>query len=251
MVASKLLQKIKSKPQYKRILIKISGEALMGDCEYGIDPHTVERLAKDLKAVIDMGVEVCIVLGAGNIFRGVSGAAAGMDRATADYMGMLAIVINALAFQNAIEKLGLEARVLSAIPIDSVCEPFIRRRALAHMEKGRVVIFAAGIGSPFVTSDTAAALRAAEMNCEVILKATRVDGVYDSDPEKNPKAKRFNEISFQQVLAKNLKVMDAGAVALARDSNIPLIVFSLNKPNAFADVVCGKGAFTIIRHTED
>lgn len=232
--------------KYKRVLLKISGEALMGDKEYGLDPLTIERLAGEIKSVIDLGVEVCLVVGAGNIFRGVSGAAHGMDRTTADYMGMLGIVINALALQNALEKVDVVTRVQSAIRMDQVCEPFIHRRANRHMQKGRVVIFAAGIGSPFITSDTAAALRASEMDCDAILKATKVDGVYSADPKKDKSATRFETLSYMDVLQKDLKVMDASAISLARENNIPILVFSIYESGAFAEVVQGKGHFTII-----
>lgn len=234
------------KPKYKRVLLKISGEALLGNREYGIDPTAIDRIAAEIKKVIDIGAEVCLTLGAGNIFRGAAGAAQGMDRATADYMGMLAIVINALALQNALEKIDVPARVQSALQMDAVCEPYIRRRALRHMEKGRVVIFAAGTGNPFVTSDTAAALRASEMNCDAILKATKVDGVYTADPKKDKKAKRYDRLSYMDVLQKDLKVMDAAAISLARENSIPILVFDMNETGAFADVVKGKGHFTII-----
>jgi len=234
------------KPRYKRVLLKLSGEALMGDREYGLDSGMVKRVAEEIKDVVAMGVEVCLVIGGGNIFRGVSGAAAGMDRAQADYMGMLATVINALAMQNALEKENVPTRVQSAIPMSSVCEPYIRRRAERHMEKGRVVIFAAGTGNPFFTTDSAAALRASEMKCDALLKATKVDGVYDADPAKFPDAKRYDKLSYLEVLAQDLQVMDTSAISLARQSNIPILVFSIFKHGAFADVMQGRGLFTIV-----
>lgn len=234
------------RPLYRRVLLKISGEALMGERDYGLDPAMVERVAREVKSVRDLGTEVCLVIGGGNIFRGVSVAARGMERTTADYMGMLATVMNALAMQAALEKLGVPSRVLSAIPMQSVCEPYIRRRAVRHMEKGRVVIFAAGTGNPFFTTDTAAALRASEMACEALLKGTKVDGVYDSDPVKNPDAKRYERLGYLEVLAKDLKVMDAAAVTLSRENGIPILVFSIHDAGAFADVLQGHGRFTIV-----
>lgn len=221
----------------------------MGEGEYGIEPAVVNRISRDIKEVVDLGVEVCLVIGGGNIFRGVSGAAVGMDRAAADYMGMLATVINSLAVQNALEQQGLMTRVLSAIPMATVCEPYIRRRALHHLEKGRVVIFAAGTGNPFFTTDTAAALRASEMSCDVLLKGTKVDGVYTADPAKFPNAKKLDRVSYLEVLSKDLAVMDATAISLARESNIPVIVFSIKKPGAFAELMQGRGDYTIV--TED
>lgn len=238
-----------TKPRYKRVLLKMSGEALMGEGEYGIEPATVNRISKDIKDVVDLGIEVCLVVGGGNIFRGVSGAAVGMDRAAADYMGMLATVINCLAVQNALEQQGLTTRVLSAIPMATVCEPYIRRRALHHLEKGRVVIFAAGTGNPFFTTDTAAALRASEMGCDVLLKGTKVDGVYTADPAKFPNAKKIDKVSYLEVLAKDLGVMDATAISLARESNLPVIVFSIKKPGGFLELMQGRGEYTIV--TED
>jgi len=232
--------------RYKRVLLKLSGEALMGGREYGLDPDIVIRVAEEIKTVVEMGVEVCAVIGGGNIFRGVSGAASGMDRATADYMGMLATVINALAMQNALEKVGVQTRVLSAIPMSAVCEPYIRRRAMRHMEKGRVVIFAAGTGNPFFTTDSAAALRASEMQCSAILKATKVDGVYSADPAKDKTATRFDKLTYLDVLSKDLQVMDTSAISLARQSKIPILVFSIFTHDAFAEVMQGKGKFTII-----
>ncbi len=235
------------KPPYKRVMLKLSGEALMGDGEYGIDFNTVARIADDIKQVLSLGVEVAVVIGGGNIFRGVAGATVGMERASADYMGMLATVINALALQNALEERDVVTRVQSAIPMASVCEPYIRRRAIRHLELGRPVIFAAGTGNPFFTTDTTAALRAAETGCEVLLKGTQVDGVYDSDPVKNPDAKRYEELSFHDVLARDLKVMDAAAISLARENQIPILVFSIHSAGAFADVVLGRGKCTTIR----
>ncbi|MEQ9641792.1 MAG: UMP kinase [Alphaproteobacteria bacterium] len=234
-------------PPYKRVMLKLSGEALMGGSEYGIDFDTVGRIANDIKQVLALGVEVAIVIGGGNIFRGVAGATVGMERASADYMGMLATVINGLALQNALEECGVVSRVQSAIPMASVCEPYIRRRAIRHLELGRAVIFAAGTGNPFFTTDTTAALRAAETGCEVLFKGTQVDGVYDSDPVKNPNAKRFEELTFHDVLARDLKVMDAAAISLARENQIPILVFSIHLAGAFADVVLGRGQCTIIR----
>ena len=234
-------------PIYRRVLLKLSGEALMGDGAYGIDLGTVDRMAADIHAVHDMGVQVCLVVGGGNIFRGVSIAAAGIERASADYMGMLATVLNALALQSVLERCGLHTRVQSAIPMTTVCEPYIRRRAVRHMEKGRVVVFAAGTGNPFFTTDTAAALRAVEMGCDALLKGTQVDGVYSADPKKVADAERYQELSFQDVLSRDLRVMDTSAVALARDNAIPIIVFSIHNPGAFASAVCGAGQFTLIR----
>lgn len=235
--------------QFKRVMLKMSGEVLMGDKEFGLDPATVKRVATDIKQVIDQGVQVCVVVGAGNIFRGVSGAAEGMDRTTADYMGMLGICINALALQNALENIGVHTRVQSAIPMDTVCEPYIRRKAMRHMEKGRVVIFAAGTGNPYFTTDTAGALRASEMDCDAIFKGTKVDGVYDSDPQKNPDAKRFETISFMDVLTKDLRVMDATAISLARENGIPIVIFSVREPGNFAKVVSGEGTCTMVSNS--
>ena len=231
-------------PGYRRVLLKISGEGLMGAKPYGIDTAVVDRIAADVAAVRQAGVEVCVVIGGGNIFRGVSAEASGIERTTADYMGMLATVINALALQSALEREGVQTRVQSAISMATVCEPYIRRRAMRHMEKGRAVIFAAGTGNPFFSTDTAAALRAAEMGCDVLMKATQVDGVYDADPHKNPKARRFDRLSYQDVLAMDLKVMDTSAIALARDNAVPIVVFSLHNPGAFSDAVAGRGVFT-------
>ncbi|MBL6603432.1 MAG: UMP kinase, partial [Alphaproteobacteria bacterium] len=214
---------------YKRVLLKISGESLMGDRSYGIDPNMVARTAEEIKTVRDQGIEICLVIGGGNIFRGISVAASGMERATGDYMGMLATVMNALAMQNALEDIGVDTRVLSALPISAVCEPYIRRRAKRHIEKGRIVIFAAGTGNPFFTTDTAAALRATEMNCDLILKGTRVDGVYSADPEKDPNAIHHPHLTYMDVLSRDLGVMDASAISLARENEIPMIVFSIEK----------------------
>jgi uridylate kinase len=236
----------KSATAYKRVLLKLSGEALMGERDYGLDPVVVDRVAEEIKDIVGKGVQTCIVIGGGNIFRGITAAASGMERATADYMGMLATTINALAMQNALEKIGIPVRVLSAIPMAAICEPYIRRRAIRHMEKGRVVIFAAGTGTPFFTTDTAAALRASEMACDALLKATKVDGVYSADPRKDPSAKRFDKLTYLDVLSKDLGVMDASAVTLARQSRIPILVFSIFTHGALAEVVQGKGRFTIV-----
>ena len=233
-------------PVYQRVLLKISGEALMGRREYGLDTEMVKAIAADIEAVVTIGVQVCSVIGGGNIFRGVSGASAGMERAQADYMGMLATVMNALAMQSALEARGVPTRVQSAIPMSSVCEPYIRRRAERHMEKGRVVIFAAGTGNPFFTTDTAAALRAAEMGCDALFKGTQVDGVYSADPRRDPSAERFDELTYQQVLADQLAVMDAAAISLARENKLPIVVFNIHAPGAFAAVVRGEGRFTRI-----
>ncbi len=231
---------------YKRVLLKLSGEALMGRRDYGLDTGMVNAIANDIKDVVAMGVEVSVVIGGGNIFRGVSGAASGMDRAQADYMGMLATVMNALAMQSALEKQDVATRVQSAIPMASVCEPYIRRRAERHMEKGRVVVFAAGTGNPFFTTDTAAALRAAEMKCDALLKGTQVDGVYSADPRKVEGATRYEQLTYLDVLANDLGVMDAAAISLARENHLPIIVFNIHAPGAFAQVMRGEGAFTKI-----
>lgn len=232
--------------KYRRVLIKISGEALMGSSGYGIDSDTVQRIASDIKVIHRRGLEICLVIGGGNIFRGIAGATRGMERASADYMGMLATVINALATQDALEHAGVPTRVLSAIPMASVCEPYIRRRAIRHMEKGRVVLFAAGTGSPFFTTDTAAALRAAETGCNALLKATQVDGVYSADPHKVRDAVRYDRLSYRDVLQRDLRVMDASAISLARENKIPILVFSIQNPGAFADVMSGTGTYTMI-----
>ncbi len=233
-------------PTHKRVLLKVSGEALMGRREYGLDTDTLARIAADVGDVVQMGVQVCLVIGGGNIFRGVSAAAGGMDRAQADYMGMLATVMNALGMQSALERRGVATRVQSAIPMSSVCEPYIRRRAQRHMEKGRVVIFAAGTGNPFFTTDTAAALRAAEMNCDLLLKGTQVDGVYSADPRKVPDAERYDQLTYLDVLARDLGVMDAAGISLARENGLPIIVFNIHAPGAFAQVMRGEGRFTRI-----
>jgi len=233
-------------PKYRRVLLKLSGEGLMGDKDFGLCTDTVNRIAEEIKTVHDMGVELCLVIGAGNIFRGVSAAASTIERTSADYMGMLATVMNALAMQSALEAKGVDTRVQSAIPMDTVCEPFIRRRAVRHLEKKRVVIFAAGTGNPFFTTDTAAALRAIEMSSDALLKGTQVDGVYSADPKKEPDAERYDTLSYQQVLAQDLRVMDTSAIALARDNSLPILVFSLHTPGAFADVARGQGTFTIV-----
>jgi uridylate kinase len=231
---------------YRRVLLKISGEALMGPQGYGLHPPTVDRIAEQVGEVHRMGVEICLVIGGGNIFRGLQLTAQGMERTTADYMGMLATVMNALAVQSALESRGTFTRVISAIRMDEVCEPYIRRRAVRHLEKGRVCIFAAGTGNPYFTTDTAATLRASEMACEAIFKGTQVDGIYDSDPRANSAARRYERISYDEVLQKNLKVMDASAIALARDNRLPIIVFSLDDPMGLAGVVSGQGRFTIV-----
>ncbi|WP_170002955.1 UMP kinase [Pseudopontixanthobacter vadosimaris] len=234
-------------PEYKRILLKLSGEVLMGSQEYGIDPAYVSRLAEEVKAARATGLEVCLVIGGGNIFRGIAGAARGLDRTTGDYMGMLATVMNALAMQNALEQLGVATRVQSAIPMATVCEPYIRRRAERHLEKGRIVIFAAGTGNPFFTTDTGAALRAAEMNCDALLKGTSVDGVYDRDPKLFPEARRYDTITYGEVLSQNLKVMDAAAISLCRENNIPIVVFSIRERGNVARVLEGSGVQTIVQ----
>jgi uridylate kinase len=236
-----------AEPEYKRVLLKVSGEALMGGGQYGIDVATVDRIASEVKDALSLGVEVCMVIGGGNIFRGLSGAADGMDRASADYMGMLATIMNALAMQNGLERLGVPTRVLSAIPMTSVCEPYIRRRAIRHMEKARVVIFAAGTGNPFFTTDTAAALRAAEMSCDALMKGTNVDGVYSADPKTDPSAERFDRLSYIDVLTKDLKVMDASAVSLSRENGIPIVVFSIQTSGSFMNVLRGTGKSTVVR----
>lgn len=233
--------------KYKRVLLKISGESLMGNQDYGIDTAMVSRVASEVADVVSQDIQVCLVIGGGNIFRGVSAAAVGMERATGDYMGMLATVMNALAMQNALEQLKIDTRVQSALPIDAVCEPYIRRRAMRHMERGRVVIFAAGTGNPFFTTDTAAALRASEMNCNVLMKGTRVDGVYSADPEKEADAVRFNSVSYLDVLSQDLKVMDATAISLARENNIPILVFSVTQTGGFDRALRHKGEFTLIK----
>ncbi len=231
---------------YQRVLLKLSGEALMGKGDFGIDMAVAERLARDIAEAVAAGAQISVVVGGGNIFRGLAGAAKGMDRATADYMGMLATVMNALALQNALENAKVPARVLSAIPMPTVCESYVRPKALHHMRSGRVVIFAAGTGNPFFTTDTAATLRAIEMDCQVVAKATQVDGVYDSDPRKNPAAKRFDRLSYGEVLSRDLKVMDGAAIALARDNGLPVIVFSIDEPGNLLKVLRGDGRATVI-----
>ena len=230
----------------RRVLLKLSGEGLMGNREFGLDTQTISRIANEIKVVQSLGVQLCLVIGGGNIFRGVEAASQGLERGTADYMGMLATVINALALQGALESSGIHTRVLSAIPMATVCEPYIRRRAARHMEKGRVVIFAAGTGSPYFTTDTAAALRAVEMDCEILLKATQVDGVYSADPLKDSGAIRYDRLSYREVLAKDLRVMDASAVSLCRENKIPILVFSLHSEGEFAKVLLNSGTYTVI-----
>ena len=232
--------------KFRRVMLKISGEALMGDQGFGLHPPTVQRIAREVQSVHDLGVEICMVIGGGNIFRGLQGSAQGMERTTADYMGMLATVMNALAMQSALELMGVYTRVISAIPMDQVCEPYIRRRAVRHLEKKRVCIFAAGTGNPYFTTDTAAALRASEMACEAIFMGKQVDGIYDKDPKTNPDAKRYDRVSYDEVLRQNLKVMDASAIALARDNKMPLVVFSLDMPGGFRGILAGEGTYTTV-----
>jgi uridylate kinase len=239
-----------TRPRFNRILLKLSGEALMGEGQFGIDPDTTSRLAQEIKEAKGAGHTLCLVVGGGNIFRGLAGAAKGFDRATGDYMGMLATVMNALAMQNALEKVGVDTRVLSAIPMATVSEPYIRRRAVRHLEKDRVVIFAAGTGNPYFTTDTAAALRAAEMGCDALFKGTSVDGVYDADPKKVKGAKRYESLGYNQVLADDLKVMDASAVALCRDNDIPIVVFNIREQGNLARVLSGEGTATIVKTEE-
>ena len=231
---------------FSRVMIKLSGEALLGNKEFGIDSDIVDKITYDIVALSKTNTEICIVVGGGNIFRGVAGASQGIERGTADSMGMLATVINAMAIQNSIERLGVASRVLSAVPMQTVCEPFIRRRAIRHLEKNRIVIFAGGTGNPYFTTDTAAALRAAEMNCTVLMKGTQVDGVYDSDPIKNKNAKRYDNITYSKVLSDNLAIMDASAISLARDNSIPIVVFSIDSKNALSSIINGDGVKTII-----
>ncbi len=239
-----------SQPPYRRILLKLSGEALMGPQGFGIDADAVAALAQEVKAARDTGLELCLVIGGGNIFRGMAGAAKGIERATADYMGMLATVMNALAMQSALESIGVDTRVQSAVQMDAVCEPVIRRRAQRHLQKGRIVIFAAGVGSPFFTTDSGAALRAAEMRCDALFKGTSVDGVYDADPKLVPDATRYDRLSYDRVLADNLRVMDASAVALCRDNNIPIVVFNVREPGNLARVLRGEAKSTTVANTE-
>lgn len=237
-----------SRPAYKRVLLKISGEMLAGENQIGIDSENIHRFAAEIQEIRDLGVQVAIVIGGGNIFRGLAGASRGMDRAHADYMGMLATVINSLALQDALEHLGCFTRVMSAITMDQVAEPYIRRRAIRHLEKGRVVIFGAGTGNPYFSTDTAAALRAAEIHADVILKATKVDGVYDSDPRKNATATRFESVTYLEVLNRGIKVMDATAISLCMDNSIPIVVFDLNGPGNIRRVVCGEPIGTHVRN---
>jgi uridylate kinase len=232
--------------KWKKVLLKISGESLMGDSSYGINPFVVKSFAKEISDVVSSGLQICIVVGGGNIYRGISNTENGMDRTTGDYMGMLATVMNSLAIQNALEQIGVETRVQSALPIAAICEPYIKRRAIRHMEKGRVVIFAAGTGNPYFTTDTAAALRASEMNCEAIIKATLVDGVYSADPKKDKNAIKFNQLTYLDVLAKDLKVMDASSISLARENKIPIIVCSIVENENLSKVLLGEGSYTII-----
>ena len=238
-------------PRYNRILLKLSGEVLMGPSGLSIDPTVTARVAQEIADIKAKGYEICIVVGGGNIFRGISGAARGMERATGDYMGMLATVMNALAVQNALEQIGIDTRVQSAIPMASVCEPFIRRRAERHLEKGRVVIFAAGVGSPYFTTDSGAALRAAEMKCDALFKGTSVDGVYNADPKTHPDAVRYETVSYSRVLSDDLKVMDASAIALCRDNNIPIVVFNIREPGNLAAVLAGDGVSTVVQNEQE
>ena len=233
-----------AEPLYRRVLLKVSGEALMGDGEFGIDLETVERIAQEVKSATELGVEVCMVVGGGNIFRGLSMAARGMERASADYMGMLATIMNALAVQNSLEAIGAQTRVMSAIEMQSICEPYIRRRAIRHLEKGRVVIFAGGTGNPFFTTDTGAALRAAEMGCEALFKGTQVDGIYSADPKKDPNAERYDRITYRDILTKDLQVMDQAAVSLTRENGIPIVVFSLQ--DGIVGALTGQGKYTVV-----
>ena len=235
---------IKKEGGHRRVLLKISGEALMGSLSYGLDLDTVDRIAVDVKEVIDAGIQVCLVIGGGNIFRGLSAAAKGMDRSSADYMGMLATVMNAIGLQNALEKIGAQTRVMSAIDMPGICEPYIRRRAVRHLEKGRVVIFAAGTGNPFFTTDTAAVLRAIEMGCDILFKGTQVDGIYSADPKIYADATHFKHIDYKTVLQDNLRVMDSTAITLSGDNNLPLIVFNIGEKGGFKKVIAGSGTFT-------
>jgi uridylate kinase len=233
--------------KYKRILLKLSGESLMGDQQYGIDNKQVLQYAQDIKSVRDKGIEIAIVVGGGNIFRGLSAEKSGMDRAQADYMGMLATVINCMALQNALETVGVETRLQSAIKMEQVCEPYIRRRAMHHLEEGKIVIFGAGTGNPYFTTDTAASLRAIEMKADVVLKGTRVDGIYTADPEKDPTATRFDEITFQEVYDKGLNVMDMTAITLCQENNLPIIVFDMNKEGNFMKIARGEQIGTLVK----
>ncbi len=234
-------------PVYKRILLKLSGEGLMGDREFGMSPEVINRLAAQVKSVRELGVEVCIVVGGGNIFRGAKEASKGMNRSVADQVGMLATIMNALYLQDALEKIDVEVRVMSGLNVPQVCEPYMYRKALNHLEKGRVIIFAAGTGNPYFTTDTGAALRASEMQCSALLKSTQVDGVYDKDPRQNPDAKRFDVISYNEVIEKRLAIMDIAAVVLAKESKVPIIVFNQQEENSLIKAVCGEGKFTTIK----
>ncbi len=245
------MSKTKAVTKWKRVLLKLSGEALMGDLDYGIDVATVDRFATDIGNAVAQGTQLAVVVGGGNIYRGMAGAAAGMDRANGDYMGMLATVMNALALHNALERQDISARVLSSIPMPSVCEPFIRQKAIRHLSKGRVVIFAAGTGNPFFTTDTAAALRAIEMQCDGLAKATQVDGIYSDDPKSNPDAKRYDALSYSEVLARNLQVMDGAAIALARDNELPVMIFSLAEQGNISRVLRGELKHTIVQSSEE
>tara|TARA_B100000029_G_scaffold287925_1_gene281721 strand:+ start:2670 stop:3386 length:717 start_codon:yes stop_codon:yes gene_type:complete len=238
---------MKKKKKYNRILLKLSGEALLGNNTHGFDENIVNFLAEEIKKVHKTNVQISLVIGGGNIFRGSDAISVGIERTTADYMGMLGTLINALAIQNALEKKLIQTRVLSSIPVPAVCESYIRRKAINHLQKNRVIIFAAGTGNPYFTTDTAAALRASEISADIILKATNVDGVYSEDPKINKKAKRYKSIKYSEVLGKNLKIMDGSAIALARDNNIPIIIFPINKKNAFLDAILNKGEYTIIK----
>ena len=244
------MTKTKAVTEWKRVLLKLSGEALMGDLDYGIDVATVDRFATDIGNTVAQGTQLAVVVGGGNIYRGMAGAAAGMDRANGDYMGMLATVMNALALHNALERQDISARVLSSIPMPSVCEPFIRQKAIRHLSKGRVVIFAAGTGNPFFTTDTGAALRAIEMQCDGLAKATQVDGIYSADPKTNPDAKRYDTLSYSDVLARNLQVMDGAAIALARDNELPVMIFSLAEQGNISRVLRGELKHTIVHTSE-
>ena len=235
------------KIKYKRILLKLSGEALLGERNHGIDKKVVTFLANEIKKVYKKKIQISLVIGGGNIFRGTDAVSVGIERTTADYMGMLGTVINALAIQNSLEKISVPTRVLSSIPVPAVCEPYIRRKAINHLNKNIITIFAAGTGNPYFTTDTAAALRASEISADLILKATKVDGVYSDDPKKNKSAKRYKTIKYSDILAKNLKIMDGSAIALARDNNIPIIVFPISKNNAFLNAILNKGSYTLIK----
>ena len=238
--------KVNEPAKRRRILLKLSGEALLGSSPSSIDPQTVARICADVKSVYDQGIEICIVVGGGNIFRGIKGTERGIDRVTADHMGMLATVINALALQSALEMIGLAVRVMSAIPMETICEPYVRRHALGHIEQGRIIIFAAGTGNPYFTTDSAAVLRASEMTCDILLKGTKVDGIYSADPYKNPDAVRYTKLSYEQILREKLAVMDMSAIALARDNQLPVAVFSINEPGNLLRVVQGEGRFTLV-----